>query len=102
MKITNVANQKSVTVTVADVCPGCKNANSIDLSTGAFDLIADESAGTVPIEWTLVDGGAGASVAGGSGTTQSAGLESSGVVNSGAVSTPGSATTVSATPGTTP
>jgi len=51
--ITNVANKKSVTATIADECPGCSNAQSIDLSKGAFDKIADESTGVVDIQWTL-------------------------------------------------
>ncbi|THH00429.1 hypothetical protein EW145_g7079 [Phellinidium pouzarii] len=48
VRITNTDNKKSVVVTIADACPGCKNSNSIDLSTGAFDKIADESTGEVP------------------------------------------------------
>jgi hypothetical protein len=32
-------------VTVADECPTCDNANSIDLSEGAFETIADLSVG---------------------------------------------------------
>lgn len=51
--ITNTDNGKSVTVTVADECPTCDNSNSIDLSTGAFDQIADESSGIVPISWVI-------------------------------------------------
>jgi hypothetical protein len=53
--ITNPANGKSVTVTIADACPTCDNSNSIDLSTGAFDQIADESQGIVPIVWNFVN-----------------------------------------------
>ena len=51
--ITNTDNGKSVTVTIADECPTCTNGNSIDLSTGAFDQIADESSGIVPISWVM-------------------------------------------------
>lgn len=51
--ITNTQNGKSVTVTVADDCPTCKNSNSIDLSVAAFQKIADESAGEVPISWVF-------------------------------------------------
>lgn len=51
--ITNTDNGKSVTVTVADDCPTCNNANSIDLSVAAFNTIADPSQGEVPISWTI-------------------------------------------------
>jgi hypothetical protein len=49
--ITNTANGKTVTVTVADDCPTCSNANSIDLSKAAFDQIGSESDGVLPISW---------------------------------------------------
>ncbi|KAI6045762.1 plant expansin [Pisolithus marmoratus] len=52
--ITNLDNGKSVTVTVADDCPTCSNANSIDLSVAAFEAIADLSTGEVPISWVYV------------------------------------------------
>jgi len=51
VEITNTKNHKSVTVTIADACPTCKNRNSIDLSTGAFLRIATEEEGMVPITW---------------------------------------------------
>jgi expansin (peptidoglycan-binding protein) len=54
VQITNTANGKTVTVTVADECPTCNNANSIDLSHGAFGMIADYSQGEVPISWKFV------------------------------------------------
>jgi hypothetical protein len=54
VKITNTANQKSVTVTIEDACPTCNNKDSIDLSTGAFDKIADESTGLINIRWEFV------------------------------------------------
>ena len=34
-------------MTVADECPTCENANSLDLSEGAFLKIADLSVGVV-------------------------------------------------------
>jgi expansin (peptidoglycan-binding protein) len=40
----------SVTVTVLDTCPGCSN-NDLDLSPAAFDKIADQAQGRVPITW---------------------------------------------------
>jgi len=49
--ITNVANGKSVTGTVADECPTCNNAQSIDMSVGAFTQIAEESTGEIDITW---------------------------------------------------
>jgi hypothetical protein len=51
--ITNTQNGKSVTVTVADACT-CENSNSIDLSQGTFNSIAqDASQGEVPISWSF-------------------------------------------------
>jgi len=37
-----------ITVTVADECPTCVNANSIDLSQAAFQALDDLSVGTFP------------------------------------------------------
>ncbi|VDC05954.1 unnamed protein product [Peniophora sp. CBMAI 1063] len=52
VQVTNTQNGRTVVATVADECPGCQgNANSLDLSQGAFDQIADESQGIVPITW---------------------------------------------------
>jgi len=48
------SGDQSVTVTVADECPSCKNRNSIDLSKGAFDQLGSESTGVLPIEWKFV------------------------------------------------
>lgn len=41
---------KSVTVTVQDKCPGCSYGD-IDLSPAAFQALADESLGRIPITW---------------------------------------------------
>lgn len=49
--LTNTNNGKSVTAVVADVCPTCDTNNSLDLSVGAFQAIASESDGLVPITW---------------------------------------------------
>ncbi|KAI0082641.1 barwin-like endoglucanase [Panus rudis PR-1116 ss-1] len=54
VRITNANNGKSVTVTIADDCPTCKNGNSIDLSHGAFLKIATEAEGMVPIKWSFI------------------------------------------------
>jgi len=51
VRITNQSNGKTVVVTVADECPTCINGNSIDLSLGAFEKIADLATGQVPISW---------------------------------------------------
>lgn len=53
-RVTNTNNGKSVTVTVADTCPGCTNGFSLDLSTAAFLAIAAEADGIVPISWSWV------------------------------------------------
>ncbi|TFY72662.1 hypothetical protein EVG20_g330 [Dentipellis fragilis] len=52
--VTNKSNQKTVTITIQDECPTCNNGNSIDLSQGAFDEIADETTGIVDIEWKFL------------------------------------------------
>ncbi|KAF5331986.1 hypothetical protein D9611_009002 [Ephemerocybe angulata] len=54
IKVTNTNNGRSVTVTVADSCPTCVNANSLDLSQGAFDQIASEADGMIPITWAYL------------------------------------------------
>ncbi|VDC05955.1 unnamed protein product [Peniophora sp. CBMAI 1063] len=55
VRVTNNNNGKSVVAIVEDRCPGCQgNANSLDLSVGAFTAIADESEGIVPITWEYI------------------------------------------------
>ncbi|KAF5331984.1 hypothetical protein D9611_009000 [Ephemerocybe angulata] len=54
VKITNGYNGRSVTVTIVDVCPTCPNGNSIGLSTGAFQQIAELGDGMVPITWNYL------------------------------------------------
>jgi len=49
--ITNTNNGRSVSAMIADVCPTCTNGNSLDLSVGAFNAIASESDGMVPISY---------------------------------------------------
>jgi rare lipoprotein A (peptidoglycan hydrolase) len=53
VKITNTANQKSVTAIVADACPTCANKQSIDMSVGAFTQIALEATGQINIAWSF-------------------------------------------------
>ncbi|KZV72789.1 barwin-like endoglucanase [Peniophora sp. CONT] len=44
VRVTNTQNGRSVVATIADRCPTCQNnPNSLDLSQGAFDAIADEA-----------------------------------------------------------
>ncbi|KAI6028724.1 plant expansin [Pisolithus orientalis] len=54
VQITNINTGAMVTVTVADDCPTCANANSIDLSVAAFEAIASLSEGEVAIAWQYV------------------------------------------------
>ncbi|KAF7792963.1 hypothetical protein EIP86_004066 [Pleurotus ostreatoroseus] len=53
--ITNKSNGKTVTATVADACPTCESADSIDLSQGAFEALADLSVGEFDVEWHFTD-----------------------------------------------
>ena len=53
VNIQNTDNGKTVTAVIADVCPTCDTGNSLDLSTGAFNQIASESDGEVPISWSF-------------------------------------------------
>ncbi|KAJ1306326.1 hypothetical protein OPQ81_011022 [Rhizoctonia solani] len=55
MLITNTNNGKTVTCTVADVCPTCDGENSIDLSEAAFKAIAPLSDGLVPVTYKYID-----------------------------------------------
>ncbi|GAA6030094.1 hypothetical protein JCM8097_009252 [Rhodosporidiobolus ruineniae] len=54
VEIKNDATGATVTATVADACPGCANYNSLDLSVGAFDAIADQAQGVVSISWKFI------------------------------------------------
>jgi len=51
--ITNTQNQQTVTAAIADKCAAC-DAQSLDLSEGAFQTIGSEAQGRVPISWTVV------------------------------------------------
>lgn len=51
--ITNTANGKTVSATVADECPGCSSEYSLDLSVGAFEAIGDLNDGEYPISWSF-------------------------------------------------
>ncbi|GAA5974095.1 hypothetical protein JCM11641_003430 [Rhodosporidiobolus odoratus] len=54
VEIKNDATGATTIAVVADACPGCANYNSLDLSQGAFDAIADEAQGVVPISWKFI------------------------------------------------
>ncbi|POY70376.1 hypothetical protein BMF94_6657 [Rhodotorula taiwanensis] len=51
VQITNTANGKSISATVADTCPGC-GYGSLDLSTGAFGALGSYDQGVLPISWS--------------------------------------------------
>lgn len=53
--ITNKSNGKTVTATVADACPTCESSDSIDLSQGAFEALADLSVGEFDVSWHFTD-----------------------------------------------
>ncbi|CAE6437685.1 unnamed protein product [Rhizoctonia solani] len=52
-RITNEANGKTITCTIADVCPTCNNANSMDLSVGAFRGLDILDAGLLKIKYEM-------------------------------------------------
>jgi hypothetical protein len=45
---------KTMTATVADDCPTCDNANSLDMSVGLFTEFASEDVGEFDITWSFV------------------------------------------------
>ncbi|GAA6012576.1 hypothetical protein JCM10207_009045 [Rhodosporidiobolus poonsookiae] len=51
--ITNTANSKSVTATVADECPSC-STNGIDLSQATFEAIGDLDTGVLTVEYSFL------------------------------------------------
>ncbi|TDL14868.1 barwin-like endoglucanase [Rickenella mellea] len=51
--VTNTDNEKQVTVTVQDMCPGCPNAASLDLSVAAFNQIGDPDTGVLNIKYEI-------------------------------------------------
>ncbi|GAA5898673.1 hypothetical protein JCM8208_004729 [Rhodotorula glutinis] len=53
VQLTNTANGKSVTATVADTCPGCV-FGAIDLSEGAFLQLGTLDQGVLPLSWHYV------------------------------------------------
>lgn len=57
VSVTNVNNGLTVSAIVADMCPGCANSESLDLSVGAWLAIGETEAdgSEVPITWTLVN-----------------------------------------------
>lgn len=54
VRITNPNNGHSVDVIIADVCPTCINANSLDLSLGAFDALGSRDEGMIAIVWKFI------------------------------------------------
>ncbi|GAA5884991.1 hypothetical protein JCM6882_007184 [Rhodosporidiobolus microsporus] len=55
VSITNTANSKTVTATVADACPSCSSSESIDLSQATFEAIGDLDTGVLTVEWSFSD-----------------------------------------------
>jgi hypothetical protein len=51
IEIINNANGKKVSATVADECPTCDNANSVDMSLACFEALADLNVGLLDITW---------------------------------------------------
>jgi rare lipoprotein A (peptidoglycan hydrolase) len=54
LQVTNTATGASVVVIVADECPTCNNAQSLDLSKAAFEALADLSVGMINIEYKVL------------------------------------------------
>jgi expansin (peptidoglycan-binding protein) len=54
VKITNLNNGNTLTVTIVDDCPTCQNENSIDLSVAAFQSLTNNNLGEgeFPIAWS--------------------------------------------------
>lgn len=53
LTITNADTGVSITAIVADECPTCISAESIDLSQGAMAVLASTEAGMVNVAWTM-------------------------------------------------
>lgn len=53
LTITRTSTGKSITVTVADDCPGCRSKYSLDLSTGAYFALGTEAEGIVSLSFFL-------------------------------------------------
>ncbi|KZV64757.1 carbohydrate-binding module family 5 protein, partial [Peniophora sp. CONT] len=56
LSITNVNKGITIQAVVADMCPGCRNSESLDLSIGAWEAIGQstEDGTGVPITWSLL------------------------------------------------
>lgn len=54
VRITNKSNGKTVEAVVADVCPSCRNGNSLDLSVAAFQALSDLSVGMFEISYQFI------------------------------------------------
>lgn len=51
----NITNDDgtAISVTVADLCPSCVDANHIDLATGAYDQLGTRSEGMVSVTYSM-------------------------------------------------
>ncbi|GAA5901899.1 RlpA-like double-psi beta-barrel domain-containing protein [Sporobolomyces salmoneus] len=54
ISIKNTETGATTTAVVADKCPGCATADSIDLSIGAFDAVGEQAKGVLEVEWSFV------------------------------------------------
>merc|ERR1712093_463815 len=45
---------RSITATVADLCPSCASSGSLDLSVAAFQALGSLGQGVLPISWSFV------------------------------------------------
>eukprot|EP00918_Siedleckia_nematoides_P050084 GHVU01109628.1.p1 GENE.GHVU01109628.1~~GHVU01109628.1.p1 ORF type:complete len:283 (-),score=16.44 GHVU01109628.1:146-946(-) len=50
--ITRTSTGKSIQAVAADECPGCRTAQSLDLSIGAFDALGSPDEGVFEMTWT--------------------------------------------------
>ncbi|KAF7338252.1 Barwin-like endoglucanase [Mycena venus] len=55
VQLCDVSNNKCVNGLVADECPTCTNAQSVDMSQGMFKELAALSVGEFKIQWKFVD-----------------------------------------------
>ncbi|KAJ7097872.1 RlpA-like double-psi beta-barrel-protein domain-containing protein-containing protein [Mycena belliarum] len=55
IRVINTSNGKSVDGVVADECPTCNNAQSVDMSVAMFEKLADLGVGLLHIKWQFLD-----------------------------------------------
>ncbi|SAM07216.1 hypothetical protein [Absidia glauca] len=55
-KVLITHNDKSVTATITDACPGCQD-KSLDLTPGVFNKLANPDEGVIDIHWCVIEEG---------------------------------------------